>query len=117
MPAAASSLADTAPQTEQRGRSRSPRNAGGRQNHAVFVSMEVNSNRHQRQFVNRPGAFVTSQLRKRKMEVSTKKLSAEELDMLDLAKANEIQQYLQHEAVEAIEDKVDLTEQELMGMR
>ena len=79
--------------------------------------MQVSCNHHQRQFVNRPGAFVTSQLRKRKMEVSTKKLSAEELDMLDGAKANEIQQYLQNEAVEAIKDQVDLTQEELMGMR
>ena len=116
-PAAASSLADPAPRPQRRGRSRSPRAAEGRQNHAVFVSMEVNSNRHQRQFVNRPGAFVTSQLRKRKVEVNTKKLSAEELGMLDLAKQNEIQQYLQNEAVEAIKDQVDLTQEELMGMR
>ena len=79
--------------------------------------MEVNSNHQQRRFVNRPGAFVTSQLRKRKVEVSTKNLSAEELDMLDHAKANEIQQYLQNEAVEAIKDQVDLTQEELMGMR
>ena len=79
--------------------------------------MEVSSNHHQRQFVNRPAAFVTSQLRKRKMEVSTKKLSADELDMLDKAKENEIQQYLQNEAVETIKDKVDLNPEELMGMR
>ena len=91
--------------------------AGELKNHAVFVAIEVSSNHHQRQFVNRPGAFVTSQLRKRKVEVSTKNLSAEELVMLDRAKANEIQQYLQNEAVEAIKDQVDLTQEELMGMR
>ena len=51
------------------------------------------------------------------MEVSTKNLSADELDMLDRAKANEIHQYLQNEAVEAIKDQVDLTQEELMGMR
>ena len=37
--------------------------------------------------------------------------------MLDLAKGNEVQPYLQNEAVEAIKDKVDLTQEELMGMR
>ena len=78
--------------------------------------MEVNGNHHQRRFVNRPGAFVTSQLRKRKVEVNTKKLSAEELELLDQAKANEIQQYLKNEAVEAIKNKVDLSQEELMGM-
>ena len=83
----------------------------------MFVSIEVSSNHHQRQFVNRPGAFVTSQLRERKMEVNIKNLSAEELVKLDGAKANEIQQYLQNEVVEAIKGQVDITQEELMGMR
>ena len=117
MPPQVSSLADPAPQpaaaSEQRSRSRSK----DRKGHAVFVSFEISSNHHQRQFVNRPAAFVTSQLRKRKMEVSVKKLSADELDMLDEAKENEIQQYLQNEAVEAIKGQVDLKPEELMGMR
>ena len=65
--------------------------------------MDATSNAsQQKRFVNRPGQFVASQLRKRKVEVSVKNLSSDELRQLEQAKQNEIRQYLQNEVMAAL---------------
>ena len=53
----------------------------------------------QKRFVNRPGQFVASQLRKSKVEVSVKNLLQDEFRHLDQAKQNEIRQSLQNEVM------------------
>ena len=80
--------------------------------------MDVTSSATQpKRFVNRPGPFVASQLRKRKGEVSANNLSQDELRQLEQAKQNEIRQYQQKEVMEALKGNEEIREDELMGMR
>ena len=79
--------------------------------------MDVTSNAPQQpRFVNRPGQVVASQLRKRKVEVRVKNPSQDELRQLEQAKQNEIRQYLQNKAVEALKGNEEIRDDELMGM-
>ena len=70
--------------------SKKPTKSKNQKSRAVFWSMDVTiSASQQKRFVNRPGQFVASQLRKRKVEVSVKNLSQDELKQLYQAKQNE----------------------------
>ena len=60
---------------------------------------------------------MASLLRKRKVEVSVKNFSQDELRQLEQAKQNEIRQYLQYEVMEALKRNEEIREDELMGMR
>ena len=85
---------------------------------AVFLSIDgTRSASQQKLFVNRPGQFLASQRRKRKVEVSAKNLSQDELRQLEQAKQNEIRQYLQSEVVEALKGNEEIRDNALMGMR
>ena len=85
---------------------------------AVFLSMDVTSSASQQKcFVNRPGQFVASQLRKRKVEVSVKDVSQDELRQLEQARQNEIRRYLQNEVMEALKGNEEIRDDELMGLR
>ena len=68
-------------------------------------------------FVNRPGQFVASQLRKRKVEVSVKDVSPDELRQLEQARQNEIRWYLQNEVMEALKGNEEIRDDKLMGLR
>ena len=54
---------------------------------------------------------------KRKVEVSVKNLSQDELRQLEQAKQNEIRQYPQNEVMEALRGNEEIRDGELMGMR
>ena len=70
--------------------SKKPTQSKNQESRAVFWSMDVTSSAsQQKRFVNRPGQFVASQLRERKVEVSVKNLSQDELQQLYKAKQNE----------------------------
>ena len=82
--------------------SKHPTKSSKQESHAVFLSMDVTrSASQQKRFVNRAGQFVASQLRKRKVEVSVKNLSQDELGQLEHAKQNEIR-HLQKEMMGAL---------------
>ena len=98
--------------------SKKPTKSKNQESRALFPSMDVSSSSsQQKRFVNRPGQFVASQLRKRKVEVSVKNLSQDELRQLDQAKQNEIRQYLQNEVMQTLRGNEENREDELMGMR
>ena len=81
-------------------------------------SMDVTSRTsQQKRFVNRPGKFVASQLRKCKVEVSVKNLSQDKLFQLEQAKQNKIRQYVQNDVMEALKEDEEIRDDELMGMR
>ena len=65
-------------------------------------------------FVKRPGQFVASQLRKRKVEVSVKNLSQDELRQLEQSKQNETRQYVQNDVMEALKGNEEIRDDELM---
>ena len=115
-PSSSSSLAR--PRTEAALMSKPSNKTRKQEPRAVFLSMDVTSSAsQQRRFVNRPGQFVASQLRKRKVEVSVKNLSQDELRQLEQAKQNEIRNYLQNEVMELLKGDEQIREDELMGMR
>ena len=79
------SVEKTHAQDEQpvRKMSKKPTKLKRQDSRAVFLSMDVTSSAsQQKRFVNRPGQFVASQLKKRKVEVSVKNLSQDELKQL-----------------------------------
>ena len=82
---------------------------------AVFLSMDEKSRAHhnKKRFVNRPGQFLAS----RKVEVSVKNLSQDELQQLEQANQNEIRQHLKSEVMEALKGNDEIRDDELMGMR
>ena len=70
--------------------SKKPTKSKNQKSRSVFQSMDVTSSASQeKRFENRPGQFVASELRKRKVEVSVKNLSQHELQQLYQAKQNE----------------------------
>ena len=95
-----------------------PPKAYKQESRAVFLGMDVTSGTsQQKRFANRPGQFVASQLRKRKVGVSVKNLSHDECRQLEPAKQNERRQYLQNEVMEALKGNEEIRDDELMGMR
>ena len=60
---------------------------------------------------------MASQLRNRKVEVSVKNLSQDELRQLEQANQNEIRQHLKSEVMEALKGNDEIRDGELMGMR
>ena len=73
-------------QAEQPARkaSKNPMKSSKRESRAVFLGVDVTSSASQQtRLANRPGQFVASQLSNRKVEVSVKNLSQEELQQLN----------------------------------
>ena len=98
--------------------SKQPAKSSKQESGAVFLSLDVTSSAsQQKRFVNRPGQFVASQLRKRKVEVSVQNLSQDELRQLEQATENEIQQYLQNEVMETLKGNEEIRDDELLRKR
>ena len=95
------------------------RTTTGSPKHRIFeVDLGYDGTRRQmRELGMRAESFVTSQIRKQRVEVSEKHLTAEQLKELAKAKDKEVQNYLRNQAVEAIAKEYDVPVSELMRMR
>ena len=93
-----------------------PPKSSEQESRAVFLSIGSKEQRITTKAFCEP-QIVASQLRKRKVEVSMKNLSLDELRQLEHAKQNEIRQYLRNEVMEALNGNEEIRDDVLMGMR
>ena len=87
-------------------------------NCAFELEIEYDKSRRQaREFALHPGAFVVSQLKRQRAEVSERHLDEKHMQELLQAKQKEVRNYLKHQAVEATATAFDVPVRELMKMR
>ena len=98
--------------------SKHPTHSQKQESRAVFLSMEETSSASlQKRFCEQTGTVRGRPTDKRRVEVSVKNLSQDELRQLAQAKPNETRQYLQNEVMEGLKGNEEIRGDELMGVR
>ena len=73
--------------------------------------------RHLRKYLKNPEAFVVTSLRKKRVEISEKKLSPEEKELIRLAKGKEIKEFLKEHVCEKLRESELVDPKDIMKMR
>ncbi|CAE7470144.1 RE1 [Symbiodinium sp. CCMP2592] len=85
---------------------------------AVAIEIEVpQSNRGWEKFLNNPQAYFVGALRRRAVEVSEKRLTAEDRVKFQEAKAKEVRNFIAAQAFEALPDHLKPSKDQAIGMR
>ena len=85
----------------------------------AYVEIDITpKNKHQlRNFAYHAQAFVSTQLRRQRIEVTLNRLSQDEHDKFKTAKDKEVQQWLKYEVVKAVSKQHNIPEEQVMRMR
>ena len=70
-----------------------------------------------RKFLRNPESFVVTSVRKRRVEVSEKKLNKEERELMNQAKGKEVKEFIKEQVVQRLKDNELVSESEAMKMR